>query len=107
MARSRFPCSAFWLPLPSSFQISCSINGGSDGRCLLPPHCSPFAHSGACLSRGSLWSRLPPLTTACSGWEPAVQVSHNSRLLGGWLPPLMLIVRQKCARLAFFVFSPL
>ena len=33
------------------------------------------------------------LTTAFSGWEPAVQVSGNSSVCGGWLPPLMLVVR--------------
>jgi len=32
------------------------------------------------------------LTTALSGWKPAVQVSYNSSLSCGWLPPLMLLV---------------
>ena len=33
------------------------------------------------------------MATAYSGWEPAVQVTGNSRGSGGWLPPLMLVVR--------------
>ena len=32
-------------------------------------------------------------TIACSGCEPAVYVSYSSRVSGGWLAPLMLIVR--------------
>ena len=32
-------------------------------------------------------------TSACSGPEPAVSHSHDSRLSGGWLRPLMLGVR--------------
>ena len=33
-------------------------------------------------------------TTPFSGCEPAVQLSHNSRVLGGWLAPLMANVGQ-------------
>src|SRR5579859_5984016 len=33
------------------------------------------------------------ITTPCSGCEPAVQLNHTSGLLGGWLAPLMVIVK--------------
>src|SRR5882672_9803696 len=34
-------------------------------------------------------------TTAWSGRGPAVQVTHNSCVSGGWSPPLTLTVRHK------------
>jgi len=33
-------------------------------------------------------------TTPCSGCEPVGQLTHNSEILGGWLAPLMVIVRR-------------
>ncbi len=33
----------------------------------------------------------------CSGWEPAVQLRHDAEALGGWLPPLMVVVADRYA----------
>jgi hypothetical protein len=38
---------------------------------------------------------LADITTAFSGWEPAVQVSGNSFIRSGCLPPLMLAVGRR------------
>jgi hypothetical protein len=34
-------------------------------------------------------------TTPSSGGEPAAYVSHNSEAFGGWLPPLMVVIRTQ------------
>jgi hypothetical protein len=34
------------------------------------------------------------LTKVLSGWGPAVQVSHNSGVTGGWPPPLTPVVSR-------------
>jgi len=49
-------------------------------------------------SKGAVWSLPLKLTTPCSGWEPAVQVRFSSGAVGGWLPPLMVIVRREYER---------
>jgi hypothetical protein len=36
-------------------------------------------------------------TKAFSGWEPAAQGNCTTQALGGWLPPLMLVVRLQDA----------
>ena len=39
-----------------------------------------------------VWTLCGGCLTACSGWEPAVQLTCNSCVSDGWLPPLMLSV---------------